>query len=62
VQRFSVEPATALYIDDSPANIEGATTLGFCTIRFTDATALRCELVRLELLAGVRDGSPGRPT
>jgi 2-haloacid dehalogenase len=62
VQRFSVEPARAVYIDDSPANIEAATALGFCTIRFTGAAALRCELVRLGLLADVGDGSRDRPT
>ena len=61
VERFSVEPARAIFIDDSPANIEAATALGYSTIRFTDAAALRLELVRLGLLVDVRDGSPGQP-
>lgn len=59
VERFGVEPAAALFIDDSPANIDVATALGFHAIQFTDATALRRELVRLGLLPDERRvGSP----
>lgn len=62
VEQFGIEPAAALFIDDSAANVDAATALGFQAIRFTDATALRLELVRLGLLPDVRDGSPpGRP-
>ena len=50
VERFGIEPAAALFIDDSPANIDAATALGFRAIEFTDATALRRELVLLGLL------------
>jgi 2-haloacid dehalogenase len=50
VGQFGIEPAAALFIDDSSANVDAASTLGFRTIRFTDATALRLELVRLGLL------------
>jgi 2-haloacid dehalogenase len=49
-EQFGIEPTAALFIDDSPANIEAAKALGYSAIRFTDATALRRELVRLELL------------
>ena len=49
-ERFGIEPAAALFIDDSSANVDAATALGFGAIQFTDATALRRELVRLELL------------
>ncbi len=50
-ERFGIEPAATVFIDDSPANIEAASALGYCTIRFTDATALRLALTRLGLLA-----------
>ena len=58
LERFGIEPAEALFIDDSPANIDTATALGFRAIRFTDAAALRRELIRLELLA---DGGVSPP-
>ena len=47
IQQFEIEPATAVFIDDSLANIEAASGLGFRAIRFTDASGLRRELVRL---------------
>jgi 2-haloacid dehalogenase len=47
IEHFEIEPATAVFIDDSPANIEAASALGFRAIRFTDASGLRRELVRL---------------
>ncbi len=67
VERFAIEPAAALFIDDSPANIDAARAFGFRTIQFTDATALRRELVRLGLLPDVGTGpspqtsSPANP-
>lgn len=57
-EQFGNEPAAALLIDDSPANVEAATALGFRAILFTDASALRLELVRFGLLSDVRDGAP----
>lgn len=50
VERFGLEPATALFIDDSSANVVTAAALGFRAIQFTDAAALRLELVQLGLL------------
>jgi 2-haloacid dehalogenase len=47
IQQFEIDPATAVFIDDSPANIEAARALGFRVIQFTDARGLRRELVRL---------------
>ena len=55
--RFDIEPDAALFIDDSAANVDAATALGFCVIQFTDATALRLDLVRLGLLPNVPVGS-----
>ena len=50
-EQFGIEPAAALFIDDSSANVEAAKALGFRAIRFTNAPALRRELTRLGLLA-----------
>ena len=55
--RFEIEPESAVFVDDSPANIDAAIALGFRAIRFTDATALRRALVRLGLLADTRAAS-----
>jgi len=52
-ERFGIEPEEAVFIDDSAANTDAATDLGFCAIQFTDATALRLALVRLGLLPDV---------
>jgi 2-haloacid dehalogenase len=49
-EQFGIEPAAALFIDDSSANVDAAKALGFRAIQFTDAKALRGELVRLGLL------------
>ena len=57
VERFEIEPAATLFIDDSPANIDAARALGFRAIQFTDAAELRRELVGLGLLPDVRAGS-----
>jgi 2-haloacid dehalogenase len=48
--QFGIEPAATLFVDDSSANVDAATALGFGAIQFTDATALRRELVRHGLL------------
>ncbi|HEU5009470.1 MAG TPA: HAD family phosphatase [Gaiellaceae bacterium] len=50
VVRFGIEPKAALFVDDSPANVDAAQTLGFHVVQFTDAPALRIELVELGLL------------
>jgi 2-haloacid dehalogenase len=59
-EQFGIEPAAALFIDDSSANVDAARALGLRAIRFTDASALRRELVRLGLLPDVRAGSSPR--
>lgn len=55
-EHFGVEPSATLFIDDASANVNAARALGFRAIQFTNATALRRELVRLGLLA---DGPAG---
>ena len=51
VEQFDIEPERTVFIDDSPANIDAARGLGFWVIQFTDAAALRRELVGLGLLS-----------
>ena len=52
IERFAIDPHRAVFIDDVEANAAAARSLGFRAIRFTDATALRAELVSLGLLSG----------
>jgi 2-haloacid dehalogenase len=54
MEHFDIEPRAALFIDDSSANVEAAEELGFGAVLFTDAGALRRELVRLGLLPEIR--------
>ena len=57
IQQLGIEADSALFVDDSPANIGAATDLGFRAIQFSDATALRLALVRLGLLPDTRAAS-----
>lgn len=50
VDRFGLDPEATVFVDDSPLNVDAAESLRFRTIRFTDAAALRVELVALGLL------------
>ena len=50
VARYAIDPGTAVFIDDSVANVEAAARLGFIALRFVDAPSLRRDLVRLGLL------------
>lgn len=43
-QRYGIQPKQTLFIDDSPANIEAATKLGFQTIHFRHPQQLELEL------------------
>jgi len=49
-QRFGLEPAEALFVDDSAKNIVGAKALGFHTHHFADPAALRPALEAAGLL------------
>lgn len=42
--RYQVNPKQAIFIDDSPTNVQGANQVGLHSIRFTDAAALRTAL------------------
>ncbi|MFC3571529.1 HAD family hydrolase [Paracoccus simplex] len=46
MDRNGLLPADCIFVDDSPANVEGARALGMDGIHFTDAEALGAELAR----------------
>jgi 2-haloacid dehalogenase len=50
LQRFSVDPARSLFIDDKDYNVAAAITLGMDGIIFESPRQLRNELVKRELL------------
>ncbi|NCD19005.1 MAG: HAD family phosphatase [Actinobacteria bacterium] len=52
VDRFGLEPADTLFVDDSAPNVQAALDLGFRAVRFRDAAQLAAEFVRLGLLPG----------
>jgi 2-haloacid dehalogenase len=51
LSRFDLRPSSTLVIDDSPANVEAARSLGMRALRFHSSAQLRTELERLRLLA-----------
>ncbi|WP_454294723.1 HAD family hydrolase [Salana multivorans] len=49
-ERYDLDPAGTLFIDDSPANVEAARSVGFQAHHFTGTDRLRTELVELGVL------------
>ncbi len=45
IERFAIDPAGALFIDDVAANIAGAESVGIAGHRFVDAATLERELI-----------------
>lgn len=52
LDRFGLEPHEAVFIDDNADNVTGAAAIGMAAIHFTDADALRRELIALGLPVG----------
>ncbi|MDQ1485571.1 MAG: 2-haloacid dehalogenase [Actinomycetota bacterium] len=52
IQRHDVDPAHALFVDDSAKNVEAAAAVGFDAIRFQSPDQLRADLTARGLLAG----------
>lgn len=52
LDRFGIDPAGALFIDDVAANVAGAESLGIAGHLFKDAAMLEQDLVRRTYLAG----------
>lgn len=44
IDRFGVDPATSVFVDDRAENVEAANDLGFDGVLFTDAESLRTSL------------------
>ncbi len=44
IERNNLEPSQTIFIDDSPANVEGAKRVGMQALHFTDAAILRRDL------------------
>ncbi|MDT8759887.1 HAD family phosphatase [Sphingomonas psychrotolerans] len=51
LKRFGLEGPDAVFVDDSPANVEGANAAGIHGVLFTNAEDFRAELVHLGLLS-----------
>jgi 2-haloacid dehalogenase len=50
LDRYGLDPATTVFIDDSEANVRAAAAEGMTSLRFVDAATLREDLRRLGLL------------
>ena len=49
LETFAIDPALTVYIDDRESNVKAAMAFGMHGILFTDAAALRTELISLGL-------------
>jgi 2-haloacid dehalogenase len=56
IERYRLEPATTVFVDDSPHNVDAATAAGLRAVLFTGADDLRRDLSRLGLLTGAGSG------
>jgi 2-haloacid dehalogenase len=56
VDRYRLDPAATVFVDDSPVNVAAAAAAGLRAVRFTDADTLRDDLSRLGLLDGAGSG------
>lgn len=61
LERYHLDPATTLFIDDSPQNVEAARAVGMQALQFTGAGRLRAELTELGLLTGPAQQPPITP-
>jgi len=52
-ERYEVDIAQAVFVDDSARNVETASALGFDSVRFESPAQLRAELARRGLLAPI---------
>lgn len=55
LNRYQVDPTTALFIDDNFRNAEAARTLGMDSIHFKSPTQLRADLQLRGILSGLQD-------
>jgi 2-haloacid dehalogenase len=57
LQRGGIDPARAVYIDDTARHVDAAKSLGMRALLFRDAASLRRELAALGLLASLPEGT-----
>lgn len=50
LDRFGLAPEEAVFVDDTPANVDAAAALGIHAVHFTTAESFRADLARLGLL------------
>ena len=50
LEKFSLDPAECVFVDDVPRLVENARSLGFCGVHFDNAESLRGELGRIGVL------------
>lgn len=51
MSRFALRPQGTVFVDDSPANVKAAQSLGFVALQFVGARQLRQDLTQLGLLS-----------
>ncbi|SPT54037.1 ?-D-glucose-1-phosphatase [Actinomyces bovis] len=61
LERYHLDPATTLFIDDTAANVAAARAVGMQALRFTGAGRLRAELTELGLISGPAKQPPSTP-
>ncbi|WP_194948117.1 HAD family hydrolase [Actinomyces trachealis] len=61
LERYDLDPATTLFIDDSAANVAAARKVGMQALQFTGAGSLRAELTELGLIPGPAELPPITP-
>ena len=54
LRRYALDPARAVFIDDSPRNVEAALALGIHAVHYTSAARLRRQLQAAGVLADLR--------
>ena len=57
MDRYRLDPAATVFIDDNEANVQAARELGMVAIRFDGAVALRHAIGNLRLLDGQPSGN-----
>lgn len=55
LDRYRVDPASAVFIDDNSKNVEGARNVGIDAIHFSNPDQLRSDLARHGILSGLQD-------
>ncbi|MGH8774665.1 MAG: HAD family hydrolase [Jiangellaceae bacterium] len=58
LERYAIDPAATVYVDDVEVNVEAARSLGLTGLLFTGSDHLRRELARLGLLPALRRLEP----